>query len=260
MRIASVGHAFFAATLIGIGILGLIKGDFTAVWDPVPKNVPARELLIYLCAVISLASGIGLFFQRTAAIAARLLLVSLLLWMVTFRLPGLLRAPKEFYYPWCELAVIVAAAWVLYVWFATDWDKHHFGRFAGDVGLRIARVFFGLAMIPFGLGHFQFTHQTAEMVPRWLPWHLTWAYFFGCTFIAAGLGLLIGIAARLAAALMTLQIGLFTVLVWFPVAALARPKTAFEWSETVLSVVLTAAAWVVADSYRGVPWLALNKR
>ena len=76
MRIASVGHAFFAATLIGIGILGLIKGDFTAVWDPVPKNVPARELLVYLCPLISLASGVGLLFQRTAAIAARLLLVT----------------------------------------------------------------------------------------------------------------------------------------------------------------------------------------
>jgi len=50
------------------------------------------------------------------------------------------------------------------------------------------------------------------------------------------------------------------VLVWFPLAASARPKTAFEWSETVLSTVLVAAAWVVTDSYRGVPWLALNKR
>ncbi len=67
MRIAGAVHAVFAAAMIGLGIISLIKGDFTVIWDPVPKGVPAREALVYLSAFVSLASGVGLLWRRTAA-------------------------------------------------------------------------------------------------------------------------------------------------------------------------------------------------
>ena len=260
IRFASAGHAVFAAALIWLGAMGLSKGDFVQVWQPVPQWVPAREALAYLCAVISLASGIGLLWQRTAPVAARVIFASLMVWLLVLRLPNLFFQTPVVLVAWTfgSTAVMVAAAWVLYVWFAGDRDQRWLGPFADDTGVRVARALYGLSLIPFGLAHFMYRDATTVLIPRWLPWHVAWAYVTGATFIAAGLAVTVGQCARLAAALSTLQLGLFGLIVWVP-RVLAGVND-FQWGEFVVTCALTAGAWVVADSYRGVPWLAVGKR
>ena len=256
MRIASTGHAVFAATMIAVGILGLLRGDFTAVWQPVYKVGFGSELLAYLCAFICVACGTGLLWGREAALAARVLLLYLLLCLLVFRVPGLVHGlTVDVYWSLAQNGVLIAAAWVLYAWFANDWDRQRFSFATGDKGLRISRAVYGVAIIPFGIAHFQYLEHTASMVPNWLPAHVAWAYFTGAAFVAAGVAVLIGVWARLAAALSALQMGLFLALVWVPAVA-TRSLSSFEWGEVLVTWVLTAAAWVVADSYRGAAWLA----
>jgi len=258
MSIASGGHVAFAVTMIALGLLGLIRGNFAPIWQPVPKSVPAREVLAYLCAFISLVSGIGLLWRRTALVAARLLLVYFMFWLLVFRVPHMFTSfTVNAWWASCQTAVMVAAAWVIYTWFAAAWDRRRLRFATGDNGVRIARTLYGLALVPFGLAHFMYLKVTADLVPGWLPAHVAWAYITGGTFIAAGVAVLIGVCARLAAALSALQLGMFTLLVWVPIVAAGA--NASQWAEFIVSWALTAGSWVVADSYCGMPWFALGK-
>ena len=241
---ACIGRAVFAAAMIAIGVNGLLRHDFNVMWQPVPKWVPVRELLVYLCALIPLATGVGLIWRRTTKAAAQVLLSYTLLWLLLVRLPDVfLRPGIGTSWAICKIAVMAAAAWVIY----------------GGRGVRIARVLYGLSMIVFGVAHFMYLNNTAPLIPAWIPWHVAWAYITGATFIAAGIAMIIGVLAGLAAALSALQMGLFTLLVWVPVIAAGSAKPS-DWAEFIVSCVLTACGWAVAESYRRAKPVVTNQK
>ncbi|HEV2284622.1 MAG TPA: hypothetical protein VGR80_01165 [Steroidobacteraceae bacterium] len=254
------GRAVFAVTLIGVGIAGLLCGDFVGVWGGVPRGTPARAQLALVCALVSVAAGAGLLWRRTALATARALLVGLVLWALLFKGRFVLSQPltEGTWQSLGENAVLVAGVWVLYASLAGEADRRRAGFATGERGVRIARVIYALAMAAFGFSHFAYLDLTAPLVPAWLPWHVGWAYFTGAAYLAAAVAMLVGVWARLAAVLSTLQMGGFTLLIWVPMA-LSGPMSPFRRGEFILSWTLTAAGWVVADSYRGSAWRARAK-
>ena len=258
IRIASFGQVLLAVTMIALGIMGLIRGNFVPIWTGVPKSFPARVLLAYLCAVLSLGSGVGLLWSRAAGVAARALLVYLVAWMLLFRVPLIVRNPGSNGAWWVcgETAAMIAGAWVLAIRFAGDRGSQGAGFVVSAKALAIARGLYGFGLIMFGVAHFTFLERTVSMVPSWLPWHLGWAYFTGAALIAAGVATGVGVWARLAAMLSAWELSLFTLLVWVPLIVVG--PNADQLDEFVDSCALTAVAWLVAESYRGGP--ALNSR
>lgn len=240
IRITSPGHLAFAVTFIGLGVMGLGTGEFSQVWAPVPKWMPAQGALAHVCGTISLACGIGLLARIGSVIASRVLFGALLAWIVAFRLPNLFYE-KPLVLVWWTLGatgVMTGGAWVL------------FNRFRGsDGGTRIARILYGQALIPFGLAHFMYLDNTTVLIPNWMPFHTAWAYFTGVAFIAAGLSVCFGVLAPLGSALSTLQMGLFSIIVWLP-RVFTGKLSEFQRGEVVSTIALTAGACVVAESYR----------
>lgn len=252
MQLRLAARIVFALAAIAIAAIGYINGSFAPILAGAPKSLPHRQLLSYLCNALLLACGAGLLARRTAAWAALILLLYLVVWTLLFKVPFIIRAPlvEVSYQTTGENLVLVAAAWAL--WCEAG---HRKIALSGRVGLRIAYALYGLALIAFGLSHFAYLNLTAPLVPTWLDAPVFWAYLTGCIYLAAGVALVTGFAARLAAALAALQILLITILVWTPIV-LAGNLTPMHLQETAMSCALSAAALVLAASFEHGRWFA----
>jgi uncharacterized membrane protein len=234
----------FALTFIGIGVIGLVSGTFAPIWNSVPETASARSSLAYLSTFVSLACGAGLLAKRTAAPAALVLTIFLIVWTAASKGPYIVRAPlvEGSYQSNGENWVLIAAAWVLYAELAGKRTL-----LASELAVRFAYRLYGLGLIAFGLSHFFYLELTAPLVPAWLPGTpVFWAYATGTIYTACGLAIVAGWESRLAALGAAANIALITALVWGPMVA-AGDLTPMHFQETVVSCALTAASWVLAS-------------
>ena len=113
---------------------------------------------------------------------------------------------------------------------------------------RVGQPAFGVCALIFGGAHFVYMQNTAPMVPKWLPpTQEFWGYATGIGFVAAGLAILTGVQARLAAILMTAMLVCFGLLANEPIL-LADHKSHWNWTESAVNLAVVGAAWVLADS------------
>lgn len=254
----SLARVFFALTMIGLGIIGLVYGDFAMVWQRMPiEHLPGRQVIAYACATIELMTGIGLLLRSTARFCAALLAVYLLLWLL-LKLREVVVMPQmeASWLGFGEIAVIFAGGWILHANLA-DGRKKALGFITGKTGIRCARVVFALALPMIGLSHFFYSEQTVAFVPAWLPFRLAWVYLTGAASIAASIAMLLDIVPRLAVTLEACMLSIITLLVWGP-GIIATPTDRTQWTALIISFAIAGGAWLVAGSYRIAPRFAVG--
>ncbi len=250
-------RAVFAAAMIGLGIIGLIYGNSAEIWEAIPSTVPGRPAIIDLCAGIEVATGIGLLTRSFLILACRVLLPFLLLWTALLKLPAITQAPlvEVSWESFGEMAAISAGGWCLFASHAGAWERRRLKFAVGDGGIRAARLLLIAALPMIGLSHFVYHDFTTSFVPKWLPFPLGWTYLTGTASLVAAAGMLFGFYPRLAVSLEAAMLWVITLLVWVPRVASAPPVQG-NWTEFFISCAIATGAWLVADTYRGVPWLA----
>jgi uncharacterized membrane protein YphA (DoxX/SURF4 family) len=107
------------------------------------------------------------------------------------------------------------------------------------------RFIFGASMVVFGFQHFMYGQFVSMLVPSWLPWHIFWTYFFGVALIAAGISIVTGIQARLAAILLGVMFLLWVVVLHAPRVA-ASPRNGDEWSSLFVAIAMCGSCFIIA--------------
>jgi uncharacterized membrane protein YphA (DoxX/SURF4 family) len=124
---------------------------------------------------------------------------------------------------------------------------------------RISVIMMGICLLMFGLAHFLYLDFTASMVPAWLPGgQKFWAAVTGAGHLAAGIALLTGVKARLAAIALTVMFAVFGALVHLPLL-LADPHSHMGWVMNAINLALTGAAWALATLLKSTPAAGVAK-
>lgn len=69
----SWGVIVYGLASAGLGVAGLLSGDFTIVWHPVPDALQGQAWLAYACAALFAFAGLGVQRQRLVLGAASIL-------------------------------------------------------------------------------------------------------------------------------------------------------------------------------------------
>lgn len=241
-RLLSAARFVYAAGIAAFGLLCLVYQDYVSALQPIGDALPARPLWVNASGVLLLVAGIGLMIDAAARRAALLTAALFFGGCLALHLPALATAPRAAA-GWVGMfeclaiaggALIVAAAHGAHPARSRRW-------------LAVGRACFGISLPVFAGLHVVYVDYVASVIPAWIPGPVFWAYFTGAAHLSAGLAVLSGVMARLAATLAGAMYGAWAVILHVPRAIDSLGDRA-EVTSLWVAVALCGAAWLVAGS------------
>ncbi len=244
------GRLFFAISMFFFGVEYFIYASGLKGPIPGPPWLPGSQLGAVLTGGVLIAVAVCIAMEKLARLAATLLGVALLLYVLLLQLPRLIAQPHS-PDPWTssfELLALMGGAFVL-------------ARIETAHGLRlkpannilshlatIGRVVFAIALVVFAVQHFLYAKFVATIVPAWIPARLFWTYFVGVAFIAAALTIVIRKMARTASVLLGTMFFIWVVILHVPRVA-TNPRNGDEVTSLLVALAMSGASFILAESF-----------
>jgi uncharacterized membrane protein len=225
----SLARVILAAAFAGLGGAMIATGNFIGVLQLVPSWLPVRAVIADMVGALFVIGAIGMVLPRHARGGARIILAVLAVAFVALDVP-LVVTDLHAGNAWTLLGETLALGSGVAI-------------VAMPEQARLARIGFAITLPVFAALHYFFHEYVASVIPSWIPAHETMAYATGAAMLAAGLAILTGIQARLAATLTAVMFGLWFAILHVP--RLVDHAAAGEWASMCICLGMCGSAWLV---------------
>jgi uncharacterized membrane protein len=213
-----------------------------------PQSIPALPFLpgipwlAILFGALWIACGVGLLTTRWRRASAYTLGATYIFWTLVHVLPQYIASPGDMGLRTIVFEPLSLACIALLLPGPATTPK----------GLSIAcRAVIAIAMIVFGVDHFLGLVFIGSLIPGWIPLHIFLVAFFGIVFIAAGIGIGLGIFERWSWIAIGLMFAIWVITLHIPrtlgfyhiPGATTDPD---EWSSLFIAIGLWGGPWAIA--------------
>jgi hypothetical protein len=246
----AAGRLIFAIAMVCFGAQFFIY--VTSMSGPPPGPPWTRGVLFldWLACAGFLSAGVSIATGKMGRLAAMMLGVVLLLYVVSRYMAALLARPHD---PdlWTivfEILAMVGGAWVLAAGFPADktisYPKESFVMQLANIG----RFLIAISLVIFAVQHFMYSRYVAALIPAWIPAHLFWAYFVGVAFVAAALAIAANKMVQLAGTLLGTMFFLWVVVLHAPRVAGAI-RNGNEVTSLFVALAMSGVGFALAGTY-----------
>jgi uncharacterized membrane protein len=227
-KIMPFGRLFFA---IPLAVFGSEHFTITAnIASIVPRWIPAHTFWVYLVGVAFICAAISIALLIQARLAAALVGMTFLIFVLVMDLPGTLAHPHNRFF-WALALRQLAFSGGAFAFAMSQWSTRPRQPSRAQLTkalLAIPRFFLGLPSIFYGVEHLLHPEfvpgiPLQKLTPEWIPGRILLSYFVGVILILAGVCMLVNKKTRMAATALGLTILLTVLWIYLPML-LAAPK------------------------------------
>ena len=212
----SLGRCFYAAGIIGIGLIHFVLPGVRPIMAPLPPE-DVWGWLGYAVAVVLASAGIALLLNKESRIASIVLAIVFLLFLFIGHLPNRLQHHPEMLAYWTDAIKLLALTGGAMVMYHTgDSAKAPSMQKVFDRVAWYGKYLYAFMLTMFGIGHVVNADFVKSIVPTWIPGNLFWTYLTGVALIGAGVSIFINVKVRQIMLLLSIMLFTWLIVVHLP--------------------------------------------